>query len=44
MLNALSINIEISVDLGKNNSLAILDALCWKSSDDMIADLKELIK
>jgi len=44
MLNALSIDIGISIDLGKNNSLVILDALCWKSSDDMIADLKELIK
>jgi len=44
MLNALSIDRGISVDLGKNNSLAILDALCWKSSDDMIVDLKELIK
>jgi len=44
MLNALSIDIGISIDLGKNNSLAILDALRWKSSDDMIADLKELTK
>ena len=44
MLNALSLDIGISIDLGKNNSPAILDALCWKSSDDMIADLKELTK
>ena len=39
MLKALSIKPEP----GKNYCLSILDALCWKSPDDMIADLKKLI-
>jgi len=44
MLNALSTDIRVSIDLGKNNGPAILRALGWGSSDAMIADLKKLIK
>ena len=44
MFDALSTDTGIPIESGKNYCLFILDALCWKSSDDMIADLKELIK
>ena len=42
MLNALSSDLGITIEIGQNNCLSILDALGWKSTDEMVADLKAL--
>ena len=44
MLNTLSSDLRITIDTGKNNSLSILGALDWRSTDDVVADLKSLTR
>ncbi len=39
MLNALSSDLGITIEIGNNNCLSILGALEWKSTDDVIKDL-----
>jgi len=42
MLNALATDLNITIEIGKNNCLSILGALGWKTPDDVISDLKAL--
>lgn len=44
MLNNLAIDLSITVEVGRNNSLSILGALGWKTSEDVISDLKVLVQ
>ena len=43
MLNSLEADLDIIIEVGKNNCLSILGALDWKSSDDVVSDLKILV-
>jgi hypothetical protein len=43
MLEALSSDLQITIAPGKNNSLSILGALGWKSTDEVLSDLKALV-
>lgn len=43
MLNALSNDLHINIEAGKNNSLSILGAFGWKSELDVIADLEAML-
>jgi polyhydroxyalkanoate synthesis regulator phasin len=44
MLDALSKDLGITIEVGKNNCLSILSALRWTSSDHVVLDLKLLVK
>lgn len=44
MLDSLSSDLGITIEIGKNNCLSILGVLGWKSADDVIADLKLLVQ
>ncbi len=44
MLDALKTDLAITIEVGKNNCLSILGALGWTSCDDVISDLKVLVK
>jgi hypothetical protein len=44
MLNALETDLNITIENGKNNCLSVLGALGWKSSADVISDLKALVQ
>ena len=43
MLNALTTDLNITIEIGKNNCLSVLGALEWKKSEDVISDLKALV-
>lgn len=44
MLNALAADLAITIEIGKNNCLSILGALEWKTTEDVIYDLKALVQ
>lgn len=44
MLRQLQADGLTSIVVGENNSLAILDALGWKSADDVMASLRDLVQ
>lgn len=44
MLNTLSTDLGITIEIGKNNCLSILGTLDWKSSDNVVSDLKLLVQ
>ncbi|WP_155986312.1 hypothetical protein [Thioalkalivibrio sp. ALE9] len=44
MLNALAIDLNITIEVGKNNCLSILGALEWKKPEDVLSDLKALVQ
>lgn len=43
MLNALVADLNITIEVGKNNCLSILGALEWKTPEAIISDLKALV-
>lgn len=43
MLNALEVDLDITIEVGKNNCLSILGALGWKTPEAVISDLKKLV-
>lgn len=44
MLNALAVDLNITIEIGTNNCLSILGALEWKKPDDVLSDLKALVQ
>ena len=44
MLNALATDLNITIEVGKNNCLSILGALEWKKPEDVLSDLKALVQ
>jgi len=44
MLNALSTDLNITIEAGKNNCLSIIGALGWKKPEDVVSDLKALVQ
>ncbi|QDZ39599.1 hypothetical protein FRE64_06430 [Euhalothece natronophila Z-M001] len=44
MLDALETDLGITVEVGKNNCLSILDALEWNMPEAVISDIKKLIQ
>ena len=44
VLNTLATDINITIEAGKNNCLSILGALEWKTSENVISDLKALVQ
>ena len=44
MLNALATDLDITIEVGKNNCLSILGALEWKKPEDVLSDLKALVQ
>jgi hypothetical protein len=44
MLNTLAVDLNVTIEIGKNNCLSILGALGWKTSEDVISDLKALVQ
>lgn len=44
MLNALATDLNITIEVGKNNCLSILGALEWKKPEDVVSDLKALVQ
>lgn len=44
MLNTLAGDLNITIEIGKNNCLSILGALGWKTADNVIADLNALVQ
>lgn len=44
MLNSLSTDLNITIEVGKNNCLSIIGALGWKRPEDVVADLKALVQ
>ncbi|MBS3755252.1 MAG: hypothetical protein KGY56_06085 [Desulfobacterales bacterium] len=44
MLNVLETDLNITIEVGKNNCLSILGALEWKKPEDVISDLKALVQ
>lgn len=43
MLDTLTRDLGIAIEAGKNNCLSIMGALGWKSTDNVISDLKALV-
>lgn len=43
MLDLLASDLEITIEIGKNNSLSILGALGWRTTNDVVQDLRGLI-
>lgn len=44
MLDALATDLNITIEVGKNNCLSILGALEWKKPEDVLSDLKALVQ
>lgn len=44
MLDALATDLNITIEIGKNNCLSIMGALEWKNPEDVISDLKALVQ
>ena len=44
MLNSLADDLNITIEVGKNNCLSILGALQWKTPEAVISDLKALVE
>lgn len=44
MLDALANDLDITIEVGKNNCLSILGALAWKTPEDVIYDLRALVQ
>jgi hypothetical protein len=44
MLNTLATDLNITIEVGKNNCLSILGALGWKKPEDVISDLRALVQ
>lgn len=44
MLSSLAIDHDITIEYGKNNCMSILGVLGWKTSNDVISDLKALVQ
>ncbi len=44
MLNTLAADLNITIEIGKNNCLSVLGALEWKKHEDVISDLKTLVQ
>ena len=44
MLNTLATDLNITIEIGKNNCLSILGALEWQKTEDVISDIKVLVQ